>query len=289
MSLVNCPLYSSKGDEDRAIADYSVAIKLNPKDGSLVSNRAVSYTNKGEFDDALADYNEAIVIDPKNSLSYVNRGTTYYAKGDFDRAMADFKEAQRIDPKEVYIYFSRGQILRARGDFDAALADFNQELKVNPYKPQSFLGGILLQRGVTYLKAGALPKALADLSRAAALDPQNTWTALWLDIADRLSNLPSRLGEASKAIDGKLWPAAIVRLYLGQMTFEEVLAVANASEGLAKREMVYEANFFYGESLLIHGDKDGARRLFEAAAADCPTIPPDRWGAELELKALGGS
>jgi len=66
------------------------------------------------------------------------------------------------------------------------------------------------------LFVGALPKALAGLHRANELDPKNAYAALWLDIANRRSNLPSRLAEATKQIDATKWPAAVMRLYLGQ-------------------------------------------------------------------------
>src|SRR6476659_4167910 len=44
--------YDSKGDKDRAIADYSKAIDLNPRDSNYYNNRGVAYRGKGDIDRA---------------------------------------------------------------------------------------------------------------------------------------------------------------------------------------------------------------------------------------------
>src|SRR6476659_3499226 len=44
--------YDSKGDKDRAIADYSKAIDLNPGDANYYNNRGVAYRGKGDIDRA---------------------------------------------------------------------------------------------------------------------------------------------------------------------------------------------------------------------------------------------
>jgi Flp pilus assembly protein TadD len=43
-------------------------------------------SHKGYFDHAIADYTEAIRLDPKNAVAYNNRGLAYRAKGDNDHA-----------------------------------------------------------------------------------------------------------------------------------------------------------------------------------------------------------
>ena len=67
-----------------------------------------AYGDKGENDRAIADYNEAIRLDPKYAAAYNNRGNAYRDKGDTDRAIADFNEAIRLDPKLAHAYNNRG-------------------------------------------------------------------------------------------------------------------------------------------------------------------------------------
>lgn len=57
-------VHRHKGDYDRAIADYSKAIELNPQYADAYYNRAIAYQHKGDNDRAAADANRAIALDP---------------------------------------------------------------------------------------------------------------------------------------------------------------------------------------------------------------------------------
>ena len=94
--------YRSKGDYDRAIADHTRAIELDPKYVSAYNNRGFAYGSKGDYNRAIADYTRAIELDPNYALAYDNRGATYKynVKGDYDRAIADFTKAIELDPKD---------------------------------------------------------------------------------------------------------------------------------------------------------------------------------------------
>jgi tetratricopeptide (TPR) repeat protein len=62
-------------------------------------NRGNAWPSKGDLDKAITDYSEAIRIDPYYYWAYVNRGLAWHSKGEFTRAIADYDEAIRIDPK----------------------------------------------------------------------------------------------------------------------------------------------------------------------------------------------
>jgi tetratricopeptide (TPR) repeat protein len=51
-------------------------------------NRGVLYSAKEDNDRAIADYSEAIRLNPKQALAFFNRGYVYAIQGDTDRAMA---------------------------------------------------------------------------------------------------------------------------------------------------------------------------------------------------------
>ena len=59
-------------------------------------DRGIAYKAKDDYDRAIADYTDAIRLDPKNDTAYDRRGDAYRAKGDFDHAIADYGEAIRL-------------------------------------------------------------------------------------------------------------------------------------------------------------------------------------------------
>lgn len=202
----------------------------------------------GDLDHAIDDYTEVIRLDSKNALAFNSRGNTYLAKGNPDRAIADYDEAIRLDPDEP---------------------------------------GTYLNRGLANLYSGSLQKAQADFERSSELNPKDAYIALWLEITNRRSSLPSRLAEATTRIDMTKWPAPLIRLYLGQITPEAVLAAADDPDIGAKERQACEANFFIGEFALERSAKDEAVHQLRLAAADC--AKNINWLALIndELKTLG--
>ena len=83
--------YSKKRNVGEAIADYTEAIRLNPKDDSAFYFRGEAYRQKADYDRAIADYTEAIRLNPKDVFaSYYARGGAYVDKGDYGHAISDF-------------------------------------------------------------------------------------------------------------------------------------------------------------------------------------------------------
>ena len=59
---------------DAAIHACDQAIRQYPHDAVSYANRGVEYRNKGDLDRAIADFTKAIEIDPKFAGAYNNRG-----------------------------------------------------------------------------------------------------------------------------------------------------------------------------------------------------------------------
>ena len=98
--------YPAKGDNDRAIADYTEAIRLDPETPCL-QKRGTAYLTKGDYDRAIADYTRRSGSIRKYPGAYDNRGVAYSRKGDNDRAIADYSEATGSTPL-ANAYTARG-------------------------------------------------------------------------------------------------------------------------------------------------------------------------------------
>ena len=82
---------------DRAIADYTEAIRIKPDLAETFYNRGYTYAEKGEHDRAIPDYTEAIRIKSDFAEAYYNRGVAHEKPGDHDRAAVDYAKAHKLD------------------------------------------------------------------------------------------------------------------------------------------------------------------------------------------------
>ena len=94
---------------------------------TLYVNRGLAWADKQEYDKAIADFTEAIRLDPKNACAYNNRGMRLgRQEGAFDKAIADFTEAIRLDPKNASAYGNRGLAWGDKKEYDKAIADLHR-------------------------------------------------------------------------------------------------------------------------------------------------------------------
>lgn len=159
--------YANKGDHDKAIADYSEAIRLNPKFSLPFCNRGESYNEKGQFNRAIEDLNEAIRLEPDYASAFSNRGFSYNGKREFDRAIEDLNEAIRLKPDLAEAFSNRGVSYSGKGEFDRAIEDHNQAIRLRPDYIRAFYN-----RGVSYYDKGDYDKAVADYGEAIKRDPK---------------------------------------------------------------------------------------------------------------------
>ena len=120
------------GDLDLAIANFSEAIRLDPKFTSAYNNRGLAYYNKGKYDTAIADFSEVIRLDPKLTLAYSRRADAYSNKGNYDKSLADYSEVIRLDPKFTRAYVGRSDAYGHKGDHDKAIADSIEAIRLDP-------------------------------------------------------------------------------------------------------------------------------------------------------------
>jgi tetratricopeptide (TPR) repeat protein len=112
-------------------------------------NQGVTYAEKGDWDRAIADFTGAIRLKPDYAEAYYNRGTAYAVKGDMDRAIVDFTGAIRLKPDFAEAYSNRGVAYASEGDFARARTNWEKALEINPnYAQAQYILGAL--RGIGY-------------------------------------------------------------------------------------------------------------------------------------------
>ena len=154
--------YYDKLQYDKAIADFSEAIRLNPLDASAYVGRGAAYLNKDEPHKAIADFSEAIKLSPGQAFAHLQRGIAYHRVGEADKALEDYGEAIKLTPKDPTPYVNRGIVYYTKkGQYEAAITDFSRALELNPKEVNA-----LINRGITYRQRGETDRALADFGEA---------------------------------------------------------------------------------------------------------------------------
>ncbi|MDE2229823.1 MAG: tetratricopeptide repeat protein [Alphaproteobacteria bacterium] len=110
---------------DRALADYSAAIKLSPQCGTCYNNRGMARNEKSDYDGAIADFTAALKYEPKSWEVYLNRGIAWYHKNDNDRAIGDYTTAIKLKPDCGPCFHDRGMAWQDKGDMAKANDDLN--------------------------------------------------------------------------------------------------------------------------------------------------------------------
>jgi tetratricopeptide (TPR) repeat protein len=163
--------FTAIGDPARAIADYTAALRLDPRASRAFNGRGLAYWRAGYLERAIADYTVALYLDPTFSHAFYNRGSAHYARAENDLAFADYNAALRIDPRYAHAYAGRGLVYHRLGDDDRAIADYTRALTYRPNFRRA-----LTNRAVALKDKGAYDAALNDLRDALRLDPNNAYT-----------------------------------------------------------------------------------------------------------------
>jgi tetratricopeptide (TPR) repeat protein/S1-C subfamily serine protease len=158
--------------KQKAIQEFSRAIRLNPRYQYAYFMRAIVYEQVREFRKSLADYDQSIRIDPKISRTYYNRALLKQIKlNDTKGALADYNQSIRIDPKYFEAYSNRGLLKYEKlNDTKGALADYDQSIRIDPKYSIAYYNRALLK----YEKLNDTKGALADYDQAIRIDPKDS-------------------------------------------------------------------------------------------------------------------
>src|SRR5262245_36898947 len=127
---------------DRAIDDYTAAIRLKPDYAEAYNDRAFAYYLKGDHEQAIADYTRAIELRPNYPKAYNSRGVVYMSGGyGSAKSVPDFDRAIELKPDFRYAYINRAN---ARGIMHPwlALQDFHRA-GMHPERTVAFVTGLM--------------------------------------------------------------------------------------------------------------------------------------------------
>ncbi len=215
--------WGDKQEYDKAIADFSEAIRLNPQISEAFYNRGLAWYQKQEYNKAIMDYSEAIRLNPQIAEAFNNRGLAWYEKQEYDKAIDDFNEAIRLKPELAHAVSSRGLAWYQKHEYDKAINDFDKAIGLDGKD-----GELYLRRGLSWLQKKKYDKAVSDLSHAVQLNP--TLDIAYINIAWVLARCPDdNCRDGRKAIEAAMHACELNGWK--EAGYLEVLAAALAETG----------------------------------------------------------
>ncbi len=214
--------YYMKGEYNKAIENYNMAILLNPMFSEVYFNRALSYYQLKNFDRAIKDYKKAIELDPSNPIIWNNLGDCYYRKQDFTNAIKAYDRAIGLNPEYLKAYYNRGLSYASLEEYDKAVEDFTKVIELKPDFAEAYH-----LRGLAYEYDGDLENAEKDYKKALELNPSLSEARAHLDAVS-----------VKKTESGQKTGSKITMLKKPKMTFDDVAGMKKVKEEI-KEAIVY--------------------------------------------------
>jgi Flp pilus assembly protein TadD len=111
---------------DLSVADFSEAIRINPTDPDLRTEKGVSLFHQKNIKLALVEMDKAVELDPENPYRYASRAYIKDALKDIEGAINDYREAIKLDPKDAIAHNNLGMLEEKKGNLDKAKKHFNE-------------------------------------------------------------------------------------------------------------------------------------------------------------------
>ena len=205
----------AKGENELAIKEYQIAIKLNPNDAESHFGNAEAYRRKSLLPDSERELREALRIDPDHhearlalgvtylemerwndaaaeferlagdptfvrpTRALVNLGWAHYKSGDLERAKADFERALKQDRSNYVAHLDLGIVYYEQGELVEAVSHFEECVKILSERPVKVFGPVEAEAryrmAQAYVRLGKRDKAVDALSIAVARGGESEW------------------------------------------------------------------------------------------------------------------
>jgi SpoVK/Ycf46/Vps4 family AAA+-type ATPase len=257
--------FFEKGDYEKAIENYNMAILLNPVFSEAYFNRALCYYQLKNYDKSIADYSKAAELDPKNPNIYNNKGDAFYRKQDYASAIKDYDKAVMLNPNYLKALYNRALSYASLEDYDKAVEDFTKVVKLKPDFAEAYH-----LRGLAYEYAGDLDGAIKDYEKALELNP---------GLAEARSHMEAAKSKQKSGAGGEGGGTSEIKvLKKPSMNFNDVAGMEKMKEEIreaviypmAKPELARKYGKLGGGGIMLYGPPGcGKTFIVKAAAGEC--------------------
>jgi len=168
-------VYEMQGRPAEAMAEYRIALDLNPWRVKTYNSFAMLLARTGSTNEALAEIRKALRRFPADAPSHDSLANLLADSGCTNEALEEWREAVRLDPKTAAFHDNLGTWLVELGRYDEAMNQYAEAARGDPTDWRApYLTGKAL------LKQGRDAEAIPYFHRALQTDPDNLRVLIFL-------------------------------------------------------------------------------------------------------------
>jgi tetratricopeptide (TPR) repeat protein len=185
--------YGTKGDDNRALAAYEAALKIQPNDPETLRAASLLCLKHELSTRALPLLERYVKLQPKDAEARADLGAVYAGTGQFDKAEGQFRLALTSNPESPAAVLGLGALELKTSRTEQALPLLSKAAKLAPdaAKPLYLLGS-------AYNRLGRYREAAAVLEKAASRSPDDA--EIYYQLAHAYGHL-QKAGERQKAME----------------------------------------------------------------------------------------
>lgn len=159
--------FDELGRHEEAVACYSKALQVDPRDVNTWSNKGTALGALGRHEEAIVCLDQALRLNPESSPAWSNKGTALDSLGRYEEALACFAKALQVDPPNPIVWHNKGKSLYALARYEESLTCFAKSTQLDPRYASAWTG-----QAMAFGALGQHKEAGACLAKAEEIDPQ---------------------------------------------------------------------------------------------------------------------
>ncbi|MBW2708654.1 MAG: tetratricopeptide repeat protein [Deltaproteobacteria bacterium] len=204
---------NGQGHLNRAIREYSRALKIKPDFADANNNLGNAFIRQGRFEDAIRHLSEALRKKPNFTGAHNNMGVALASSGDLNGAIRHFQIALRRKPRYAEAHNSLGNALAQADRVEKAMEEWTRAVALDPRYAEPHYN-----MGVAFDQKGDMRRAERSFSEAVRINPD------YAQAYSKLGVISARQGDYESAM--RLFSKALElnpRLADAQRGFREMI------------------------------------------------------------------
>ncbi len=176
--------YIISNEPDKAIAEFTRAVKINSDTVEIYINLGKLFREKGELERAIRIH-QSILLRPNlnpdvKESALMDLGLDYSAAGLFDRAIATFQQLIHLHPNNLPAHREMEKLFEEERDWENAFREARTCQKLSKSDASPLMAHIITELGKDLYNKGDTVQAKKELKRAIGIDKRCTETYLVL-------------------------------------------------------------------------------------------------------------